>query len=197
MRLKLALACAFMLAAGCRKTSFEPPTEGKAAPAFALRDVNGRRVALKDFSKAGVVYEVREGKLVHKPVKPRTVLLVLGCMTCRFSLQEVVELDEMAAGLDKSRVVVLAVMRGGKKEIANWAKLNGVTMPVLADKGGRVLRRYAVGTTPDIYLLNKAGTVAYRSGGGFIAADQLEPLVTALAAGKNLDEVPPPQPGMG
>lgn len=140
---------------------------------------------------------MREGKLVHKPIKPRIVLLMLGCMTCRFSLQEIHELDAMAADLDKSRVVVLAVMRGGKKEIADWVKLNGVTLPVLVDEGGRVLRQYAVETTPHIYLISAAGSVVYRGEGGFLAADQLEPLVETLVAGKSLDDVPLPQPGMG
>ncbi len=197
MKPRLSLACAVLLAAGCNKAALKPPAEGKAAPAFTLRDLNGKRVSLEDFSKSGVAYEMREGKLVHKPVKPRVVLLMLGCMTCYLSLKEVLEIDELAANVDKSRVVVLAVMRGEKKEIADWVKLNGVTLPVLVDKGGRVLQQYAVETTPDIYLIDAAGSVAYRGGGGFLTADYLELLVATLAAGKNLDNVPPPEPGGG
>ena len=140
---------------------------------------------------------VRNGRLVHEPRKAKHVLLMLGSMRCRYTLDEILEMDRLARTLDGRRLAVLAVLRGKQEEISEWAREKGLAVRLLVDPDGQVLRLYCVNKTPDVYLINADGLVAYRSGGGFLAANQLEPLARGLLAGSGIEGTAFPKPGAG
>ena len=124
---------------------------GKAAPAFELKDLDGKTVKLADFKGKVVVLEwfnpecpVVKGQ--HDG----------GC------------LKDCAAKATKDGVVWLAINSGGpgmegngveknKKAIADWK----MEHPVLIDEDGSVGKMYGSKNTPTMYIIDAKGMLAY------------------------------------
>ena len=124
---------------------------GKAAPAFELKDLNGKTVKLADFKGKTVVLEwfnpecpVVKGQ--HDG----------GC------------LKDCAAKATKDGIVWLAINSGGpgmegngveknKKAVEGWK----MEHPVLIDEDGTVGRTYGAKNTPTMYIIDAKGMLAY------------------------------------
>jgi peroxiredoxin len=124
----------------------------KAAPAFTLKDVDGKTVNLADYKGKVVVLEW------FNPECP----VAAGCHKSG-------ALKDQAARASKDGVVWLAINSGGagkegsgaeknKKMAAEW----GMKHPVLIDESGEVGRLYGAKTTPNMYVIDAKGILVYR-----------------------------------
>ena len=201
----LALALILLIAAGCQKNQCTPLSAemdqtaaywtGKPAPAFALDNVNGERVSLKDLFQSGSASTGGDGGQLQNATNPKPVVLMLGRMSCPYTLNEIKEINRMALSETKGDLTFLTVVEGTKSAVSQWAHSNDITLTLLVDATGEVLNLYSVKKSPDICLLDTEGMIVYRGGGGFIPAAQLKPLVERLAAGKEFYVPQLPRPG--
>jgi peroxiredoxin len=132
------------------------PTEakleiGKAAPAFELKDLDGKAVKLADF-------------------KGKVVVLEWFNPECPFVVRQHSEgpLKDAAAKATKDGVVWLAINSSGpgkegngveknKKAVADWK----MEYPVLVDEDGTVGTAYGSKNTPTMYIIDAKGMLAY------------------------------------
>lgn len=126
----------------------EGPAPGEAAPAFSLKDHTGKAHTLADYKGKVVVLEWTnpECPFVVRHYREKTMKT----------------LSEQYAGKD---VVWLAV---NSSHFANAAvnkafvEKEGLKYAVLDDASGSVGHAYGARTTPDMYVIDPAGKIAYR-----------------------------------
>ncbi len=124
---------------------------GKAAPAFELKDLDGKAVKLADY-------------------KGKTVVLEWFNPECPFVVRQHSEgvLKDAAAKATKDGVVWLAINSSGagmegsdpeknKKMKADWK----MDYPVLVDADGMVGKAYGSKNTPTMYIIDAKGMLAY------------------------------------
>lgn len=136
----IAAVAAFALARQAAQEPPEPLPVGSAAPRFALRGTTGERVAFA-------------------PPVARPVVLAFvstGCAHCARTAPELISLA-------RSGTTVLAIDAGAGSDAERSAfardTLAGV-VPLLADPGRGVSRRYKASATPTVYVLRADGRVA-------------------------------------
>lgn len=164
----------------------EKATIGKPAPAFELKDLDGKAVKLSDY----------KGKIVVLEWFDPT------CPACAWAYGEGGPLRTLPAELEKKGVVWLAVNSAGAefggsdvKKNQEFQKKHGMKSPVLLDTKGEVGRKYGAKTTPHVYVIDAKGVLAYMGGVdnapyGKVEGDKriayLEEAVTALIDGKKV-----------
>ncbi len=127
-------------------------TVGQAAPAFVLKDLNGKSVQLADFRGKTVVLEW------HNP----------GCpfVQKHYDTANMPNLQRKVA----KDVVWLAVNSTNTEHrdhrdpagYASYMKEKGAdAIPYLLDPDGKVGRAYAAATTPHMYIIDKSGQLIY------------------------------------
>ena len=143
------VAAALALAATQFGAKAEPTvTIGSPAPQFTLNDQNGKPVSLSDYAGKTVVIEWTnpECPFVQRHYKA-------GTMTT------------LAKAYADKGVVWLAVNSTADATAAAdkqfYAQQHGTTYPVLTDASGAVGHLYDAKTTPEMFVVTKAGTVAY------------------------------------
>ncbi|HWM94714.1 MAG TPA: redoxin domain-containing protein [Thermoanaerobaculia bacterium] len=141
MLLLLALAAGPALALGA---------VGEAAPAFQLKDLNGKTHSLADYKGKVVVLEW---------VNP----------LCPFSDRHARE-KTMSNLAKKHKNVVWLGINSTNASHANflkpaehqaWSQKNGVNYAVLYDETGKVGKAYDAKTTPHMYIIDEQGKIAY------------------------------------
>ena len=140
---------------------------GKAAPDFALEDLNGKSVSLQGLRGRVVVLD----------------FWATWCGPCRAALPHLEQLHKDFAG---AGVQVLAVnLREDRETARKFVESIGLTMPVLLDTTGKVAERYAVSGIPQTVVVDKNGQIA-RVFVGFSpeASRQLREAVEAASAGR-------------
>lgn len=125
-------------------------TIGAPAPQFTLQDQDGKPVSLSDYA----------GK---------TVVLEWTNPNCPFVQRHYNEktMTTLADAYKPKGVVWLAV--NSTHDVTNaadktWVEKNHMGYPVLNDAAGGVGHMYDAKTTPEMYVITKAGTVAYAGG---------------------------------
>jgi peroxiredoxin len=156
---------------------------GKAAPAFELKDLDGKAVKLADYKGKTVVLEW------FNPDCP-----VVGHQHAEGVLKD------MAAKATKDGVVWLAINSSGagmegsgadknKKAKADWK----LEHPILLDEDGTVGHLYGARCTPTMYIIDAKGMLAYHGGPDNLASGKpeggsvvnyVEKALTELKAGK-------------
>jgi peroxiredoxin len=159
---------------------------GKAAPDFALKDLDGKEVRLSSF-------------------KGKTVVLEWFNPSCPFvnKAHTVGSLKGEADKLTKSGVVWLAINSGGAGKQGNGALANrdgaktfAMNYPILLDEAGSVGKMYGATNTPNMFVIDGKGTLVYRgaidnspdgegaspTGGKLVS--YVDEAVAAIAAGK-------------
>jgi peroxiredoxin len=135
----------------------EASAEGKAkvgekAPAFELKDTDGKTVKLSDFSGKIVVLEWfnPECPFVKKHHAANTTMVDLAK---KFASQNVVwvAINSGAPGKEGAGLEL------SKKAKAEWK----LPYPVLIDETGTVGKTYGAKRTPEMYIINKDGTLVY------------------------------------
>jgi peroxiredoxin len=123
---------------------------GQAAPDFLLKDLSGKEHRLSDY-------------------KGKIVVLEWTNHQCPFVMRHQGTLKTMQSTYAKHKdkgVVWLAVNSSHfcEKEAGNirkWAKEQGIDFPILLDASGEVGRRYGAKTTPDMFVIDRQGLLAY------------------------------------
>lgn len=144
MLLLLALTAGPALAAGA---------VGETAPAFQLKDLNGKTHSLADYKGKVVVLEW---------VNPN----------CPFSDRHAREktmssLAKKHGGAGKVVWLGINSTAAGHKDFLKpadhqaWAQKNGVSYTVLYDETGKVGKAYDAKTTPHMYIIDEQGKIAY------------------------------------
>ena len=149
-RAALAAAAVLLSASQFGATASSSLTIGAPAPQFTLQDQDGRSVSLGDYAGKVVVLEWTnpECPFVQRHYKAKTMTT----LDARYK--------------DKG-VVWLAINSTGTATAAQdkaWAEAQHVTYPILTDAAGGVGHMYDAKTTPEMYVITKAGTVAYAGG---------------------------------
>jgi peroxiredoxin len=127
---------------------------GKPAPAFELKDVNGKAVKLADYRGKTVVLEW------FNP----------GCPFVKYTHGEGPLADPAKRpGAGRADVVWLAINSGAPGKQGHGAALNKqagadwkMSYPLLLDETGTVGRLYGAKTTPHMYVIDAKGTLVYR-----------------------------------
>lgn len=144
MLLLLALTAGPALAAGA------VGSVGSMAPAFQLKDLNGKTHSLADYKGKVVVLEW---------VNPN----------CPFSDRHAREKTMSSLAKKHGSVVWLGInsTAAGHKDYLKpaehqaWAQKNGVNYAVLYDETGKVGKAYDAKTTPHMYIIDEQGKIAY------------------------------------
>ncbi len=125
---------------------------GAAAPAFALKDLDGKTVSLADFQGKTVVLEWFNPECPFVKASHTKGSLV-----------------DLAQQQRKAGVVWLSINSGapGKQGVGveknrAGAKALGVDNPILLDESGAVGHAYGATNTPHLFIIDAKGTLVYR-----------------------------------
>lgn len=123
---------------------------GQPAPAFALKDLNGKSVSLADYAGKIVVLEW---------VNPE----------CPFVVRhyEAKTMTRLADKYKDKDVAWLAIATGKTADAElnkKFAEQHGVTHPVLLDSEATVGRAYGAKTTPHMFVIGRDGKLLYMGG---------------------------------
>lgn len=153
---------------------------GAVAPAFELRDLDGKAVTLAEFRGKTVVLEW---------INPN-------CPVSRGYADRKVMVETAAAHPDAVWLAINSTNRthrdylGAADHKAYDAK-QGIGYPVLYDTSGEVGRAYGAKTTPHMFVIDENGKVAYNgaidSGPGATSTNYVDAALKALAAGQRPD----------
>ena len=153
---------------------------GAVAPAFELKDLDGKPVTLADFRGKTVVLEW---------INPN-------CPVSRGYADRKVMVRTAAA---HPEAVWLAINSTARKhgdylaaaEHKAYDVKRGIAYPVLYDTSGEVGRAYGAKTTPHMFVIDESGKLAYNgaidSGPGEKSTNYVDAALTALANGKRPD----------
>ncbi|HEY8669000.1 MAG TPA: TlpA disulfide reductase family protein [Tepidisphaeraceae bacterium] len=115
--------------------------EGKPAPEFTLKDLNGKDVSLKDF-------------------KGQVLVIDFWATWCGPCVEALPELDKMYQELSKDGLKVVAInLEEEKDTVAGFAKEKNLTMPVLLDADHAIGQKYLVEPIPQTVIIGKDGVV--------------------------------------
>jgi peroxiredoxin len=136
-------AVVVLVSAACSKTESPRATLGAPAPAFTLKDVDGRTVRLADFGGRAVVMD----------------FWATWCGPCKESTIEFEQLHRKHR--DRGVVVIGISMDVGANAadaVRTFTRDNGLTYLMLMDDG-KTSRAYAVTKVPVTYILDRSHTV--------------------------------------
>jgi peroxiredoxin len=136
-----------------KKAASGVATVGETAPAFTLTDTEGKTVNLAEVGKGKIV--VLEWFNAECPfvVKHHTVNPTFGDLYKDFKDKGVVFLAINSGAEGKQG--------GGKEKSIAGKKELKVDFPVLLDTDGKVGKAYGAKRTPDVFIIDKDGKVAY------------------------------------
>jgi peroxiredoxin len=138
---------AYAVAAGDSSKPSAPAASSKIAPDFTLTDQDGRTVKLSDFSGKIVVLEWTNSQcpFVQRHYRAKTMI-------------------KLADAYKDKGVVWLAVnstSTAGRGTNKQWRDSQQIPYPILDDHQGVVGKLYGAKTTPDMFVINTAGQIAY------------------------------------
>ena len=130
--------------------AFAAGTVGETAPAFQLKDLNGKSHSLADY-------------------KGKVVVLEWLNPNCPFSDRHAREKTMTELSRRHGEVVWLGINSTNADhrdflppaEHLAWAKKNGIDYAILYDETGKVGKAYDAKTTPHMFIVDKAGHIAY------------------------------------
>ena len=130
-----------------------PEPIGKPAPPIEATDLEGRTFSSGDW----------RGR--------RTALLWVSpdCVSCKLTLPELEALHEKVHGN------LVVICRSTQSRCAQMAEEYGLRIPVLADEGDRVSKRFGIDIAPTAVLVAEDGTI--ESIGHPLSGDELERLI--------------------
>ena len=144
--LALVPALSFCLAAPAQNPA--APRIGAVAPDFTLPPAaGGAPVALKDLLS-----------------RYRAVVVIFDATKCPYAIgykERVAAMGKEYAGKGVGFVTINANKTEPAAEVAEDAKKNGFTFPVLKDEGNKVADLYDAKKTPEVYVLDPKGTLLY------------------------------------
>lgn len=146
-----------------RSATIDVSAQAMAAPDFSLTDLTGQTVSLRDFSG-------------------QVVLLNFWATWCPPCIAELPTLDAFYRDHRADGLVVLAInAEEDRAAIEAFLRETGLSLPVLMDTDGEVMRRYDVRALPVSVIIDRSGVIRtiHR---GEITRKQLDSLVLPLSA---------------
>lgn len=120
-------------------------TEGKVAPNFKLKTINGKTVQLSDYRGENVIVN----------------FWATWCPPCR------AEIPDLQKLYDNKDVVILAVNLTGTEKsvdkVTEFVKEYEMTFPVLMDESLEVSTSYQVQAYPTSYMIDSAGRIQFKA----------------------------------
>lgn len=146
------------------------PAVGKAAPAFTLSQLDGKRLSLKD-------------------LKGKVTLLNFwdfGCPSCNLEVKHLQRLHSKyyAKGL---RVLGIAELEPDREKVKQFLEQYEATYTVLLDANQAVAKKYHVTAHPATVIVDRTGVIRFTHT-GFLKGDEkmLEEAVVAVLSGQKL-----------
>ena len=155
MRRFLAVIAALTLILAVQSTAGQ---SGRRAPDFALEDLDGDRVSLRDVVGDG------------------PVLISFWATWCRPCLEELRELQKLVDEYESRGFTMLGISTDSERSVAKVKPLvrsKGYTFRVLLDTNGDVARLYYAQNIPYTVIIDSAGSIAYTQM-GYRKGDELE-----------------------
>lgn len=125
----------------------EPPAIGSAAPDFQLTALDGKVFSLSSAAKA-----------------KKAVVVIFISTQCPYSNAYNERMKDMANAY-ASRGIQFVGINSNKTEnaaeVANHAKSHGHTFPIMKDPDNKVADMYDARRTPEVYVVDSAGTLQY------------------------------------
>ncbi len=122
---------------------------GKPAPGFALKDVYGKEFKLSDFKGKIVVLEwINKGCPISR-----------GCHDEKKKIMQ--KTYKKYAGKGVIWLAIDTTFNAKPEENRVYAAEKGLAYPILHDPDGKVGHAYAARTTPHMFVVDKAGKLAY------------------------------------
>lgn len=146
MRKSLSIACLCLL--GLMAADSPSATVGQAAPDFSLPDLAGKTVSLADYKGQTVVLEW---------VNPHCPFVVR-----HYKLHTMTDLAKKYPNVAWLSIATGYTADAG--DLKTFASENGLTHPILLDKDGKVAHEYGTTNTPELYVIDKNGTLVYAGG---------------------------------
>ena len=122
---------------------------GMPAPAFTLKGVDGKMHSLSDY-------------------KGKTTLVIFMCNHCPFVKARIGEVIELQSKFSPSELQIIGINSNdpnyedeGFDNMVRFAKQYGVNFPYLIDESQDVARAYGAVCTPDPFLLDSGGKLAF------------------------------------
>ena len=144
------------------------PRERKPAPAFTVKDLDGRSVSLSDYRGRVVV--------LH--------FWATWCAPCRSEMPRLVDFYSRYAPRGVA-VLAVSVDRGSKEAVRSFASEYTMTFPVLLDADAAVRRSYYVAALPTTYFIDSDGVFAAMALGEVDwSGDEVEALMKELLSGR-------------
>lgn len=144
--------------------SFSPVDSGELlklnepAPTFALRNLDGDLVFLRDYS--GKLRQPWKNKIKH------VVILSFFTTYCQPCLKEIPELEELNEKYREHDLKVFLINLKEKEALVHkYIKVQGFRSPVLLDKYGMIAKKYKVTSVPRIFIIDKEGKIAWMTKG--------------------------------
>lgn len=159
---------------------------------------------LPDFTLPNVV----DGRTISSAELGRPLVVAIICNHCPYVKHILPELVAFAAECKDKGVAFVAISsndvvtypQDGPEEMAKEARQRGFSFPYLYDESQAVARAFRAACTPEFYVFDKAGKLAYRgqfddsrpNSGKPVTGADLRAAVDALLAGKSPspDQVP-------
>jgi peroxiredoxin len=133
-------------------------TIGQAAPTFSLQDQNGKTINLSDYSWKIVVLEWFNNSC------PYVQKFYNGGA-----------MNTLAKKYEEKGVVWLAVNSTKERSVSDNKAISekwSINRPILSDASGATGRAYGAKTTPNMYIIDKAGNLAYQGAIDSIPTDE-------------------------
>ncbi|PTY01062.1 thioredoxin family protein [Verrucomicrobia bacterium LW23] len=148
------LGGAFLALALTVSAAFAAPEIGKPAPAFTLKSAEGKEVSLSDY-------------------KGKTVVLEWTNKDCPFVVKhykngdmQKLQADAAADGVIWLKIISSAPGTQGhltpEQAVAHEQEAKGAAVAVLIDEPGTVGKEYGATRTPEMFIIDKEGTLLYK-----------------------------------
>lgn len=120
------------------------PMEGKPAPEFKLKNLNGGTTRLSD----------HKGKVIMVNV------WATWCAPCREEMPSMEKLYNMLKG-NNFEMLAVSIDRDGEKSVRPFIEELGLTFPVLLDPKSKITKKYKTTGVPETFIINKEGTIVF------------------------------------
>lgn len=158
--------------------SFKAPAGWKQVEMLELPGED--RTLMVNQRAADFVLESLEGQKVQlAELKGKVVVLDFWATWCPPCRKEMPSLEKLYKELSSEGFAFLSVSNEDEGTIRKFAKSNQYSLPMFADKGGKVSRRYAIRYYPTLFVLDREGVVRQHLFGGRSEAQLREAILSA------------------
>ncbi len=162
---------------------------GEAAPAFTLKDLEGKEHSLSDFKGKIVVIEWFCPTCPYSGGKSRNSIHTTGQVKKLHEDLKKVDEDVVYLTIDSSTHKMRMSAEDLTKKDAELAKTLGIKTPILIDADTSVAKAYQAKTTPHCYVIDGEGVMRYM--GAFSDQAETNYVLKAVTAVKNGETVSP------